>query len=69
MFGAQQNDRQHQQRQRRRGGEFRLRRILEQAPDLGGHGVEAGRQGEDRGRTEQRHRLQEGDECTGKQRG
>ena len=62
------SDRQHQQRQRGGGGELRLRRILEQAPDLGGHGVEAGRQRQDRRRAEQRHRLQEGDQRAGEQR-
>ena len=45
-----------------------LRRILEQAPDLGGHGVEARRQRQDGRRSEQRHRLQEGDQRAGEQR-
>ncbi len=57
-----------EQRHRGCGGEFRLRRILEQAPDLGGHGVEAGRQRQDRGRAEQRHGLQEGDQRARDQR-
>ena len=64
----QQQDGQQQQRQRGGGGEFELRRILEQAPDLGGHGVEAGRQRQDRRRAEQRHRLQERDQRAGDQR-
>ncbi len=51
-----------QQRHRRGGSQFELRRILEQAPDLRGDGVEAGRQRQDRGRAEQGHRLQEGDQ-------
>jgi hypothetical protein len=58
VLGAKQHHREDEQRQRRRGGELGLRRILEQAPDLGGHGVEAGRQRQDRGRAEQRHGLQ-----------
>ena len=57
-----------EQRQRGRGGKLRLRRILEQAPDLGGHGVEAGRHRQDRGRAEQRHGLEERDQRAGQQR-
>ena len=68
MFGAQQKDREDQQRQRCRRRQFGFRRKLEQAPDLGGHGVEAGRQRQDRRRTEQSHRLQERDQGAGKQR-
>jgi len=60
-----------QQQQRHGGGsrQFEFRRILEQAPDLGRHGVKAGRQRQDRGRTEQCHRLEERDQCAGDQRG
>ena len=58
----QQHDGQHQQRQRGRGRQFELGRILEQAPDLGGHGVKAGRQRQDRRRAEQRHGLQKRDQ-------
>ena len=68
MLGAQQHHGEHQQRQRGRGGELGLGRILEQAPDLRRHGVEAGRQRQDRGRAEQRHRLQERDQRAGEQR-
>ena len=57
------------QRHRGGGGQFELGRILEQAPDLGGHGVEAGRQRQDRRRAEQRHRLKERDHRAGDQRG
>ena len=64
-LAAQQNHGEHQQWQRRRGGELGLGRILEQAPDLGGHGVEAGGQCEDRGRAEQDHRLQKRDQRAG----
>ena len=69
MLGAQQQHRQQQQRDRGSSGELGLGRILEQAPDLGGHGVEAGGQREDRGRAEQRHRLQERDQRAGQHRG
>src|SRR6266480_7538210 len=47
---------------------FGLRGIVEQAPDFGGHGVEAGGDRQNRRRAEQRHRLQEGDDRAGKQR-
>src|SRR6185312_489078 len=47
------------------GRQLELWRILEQAPDFRRHGVEAGRQRQDRGRTEQRHRLQERDQRAG----
>ena len=59
VLGAQQDDGEHQERQRGGGGQLRLGRKLEQAPDLGGHGVEARRHRQDRRRAEQRHRLQE----------
>ena len=65
---AQQHHRQHEQRQGGGGGQLGLGRVLEQAPDLGGHGVEAGRQRQDRRRAEQRHRLQEGHQRAGGQR-
>ena len=64
---AQQHDGQQQQRQRGGGGELGLGRELEQAPDLGGERMEAGRNGEDRGRAEQVQRLQEGDQRAGQQ--
>ena len=60
MLGAQQNDGQHQQRQRGRSGKLGFWRKLKQAPDLRRHGVEAGRQRQNRRRSEQSHRLQEG---------
>ena len=63
----QQQDGQQQQRHGRGGRQFKLRRILKQAPDLRGHGVEAGGQRQDRGRAEQRHRLQERDQRAGHQ--
>ena len=59
---TQQQHRQQQQRNGGGGGELRLGRILKQTPDLRRHRVETGRQREDRGRTEQRHRLQERDQ-------
>ena len=59
VLGAQENDGQHQQRQRCGGGELRLWRKLEQAPDFRGHGMEARRHRQDCRRAEQRHRLQE----------
>ena len=68
FLALQQQDRQQQQRHGGGGGEFEFRRILEQAPDLRRHGVEAGRQRQDRGRAEQRHRLQERDQRAGDQR-
>ncbi len=68
FLALQQQYRQHQQRHRGGSGQLQFRRVLEQAPDLGGHDVEAGRQGEDRGRTEQRHRLQESDQRAGDKR-
>ena len=69
MLGPQQQHRQQHQRNRGSSGKLGLGRILEQAPDLGGHGVEAGGQREDRGRAEQRHRLQERDQRAGEHRG
>ena len=62
------SDGQQQQRHGGGGGEFEFRRILEQAPDLRGHGVKAGRQRQDRRRAEQRHRLQKRDQGAGDQR-
>ncbi|MHC2431926.1 hypothetical protein ACVIST_008671 [Bradyrhizobium elkanii] len=69
LLALQQQDGQHQQRHRGGRRELELRRILEQAPDLGRHGVEAGRQRQDRRRAEQRHRLQERDQGACDQRG
>ena len=68
VLGAQQDDGEHQERQRGGGGELRLGWKLEQAPDLGGHGVEAGRHRQDRRRAEQRHRLQERHQRPGQHR-
>ena len=65
----QQHDGENQQRQRRRRTQLRLGRKLEQAPDLGGHGVKACRQRQDRRRPEQRHGLQKGDQCPRQQCG
>ena len=67
LLRLQQQDRQNQQRHRGGGGQFEFWRILEQAPDLRGHGVKAGRQRQDRGRAEQGHGLQERDQGTGDQ--
>ena len=68
MLRAQQHNGDHQERQRGRGGQLRLGRILEQAPDFGRHGVESGRQRKNCGRAEQDHGLQECDQNAGEQR-
>ena len=60
----QQQDGEQQQRHCGGRGQFEFGRILEQAPDLRRHGVETCRQRQDSGRTEQRHRLQEGNQRT-----
>ena len=65
---AQQRYRDQQQRQRHRSGQAELRWKLEQAPDLGGHRVDACRQRQDRRCPEQRHRLQKCDQETREQR-
>jgi hypothetical protein len=44
-------------------------RELEERPDLGRHRLHAGGKGEDRGRAEKRHRLQERDQETGEEGG
>ena len=69
FLALQQQDRQQQQRHGGGCGQFQFWRILEQAPDFRRHGVEAGRQRQDRGRSEQRHRLQERDQGARDQRG
>src|ERR1019366_870315 len=65
LLRLQQQDGQQQQRHGGGGGKFELGRILEQAPDFGGHGVETGGQRQDRRRAEQGHRLQKGDQRAG----
>ena len=72
-LGPEQDHGQHQQRQRRGSRQLRLRRVLEQAPDLGRHRVKSGGQCQDRRRAEQRHGLQESnqrarDQCRQRQR-
>src|SRR4029077_19002870 len=69
LLPLQQQNGQNQKRHGRRRRKLELRRILEQAPYLGGHGVEAGRQRKDRRRAEQGHGLQKRDQRASDKRG